>query len=150
MRVLGPVSRLVPQFNSSRLSCSSVCAHGLLALLHCLLDFPSFLRAGLASQESGIGRGFAFINANSRAHYVHVGLLFIHLSHSLNNSMLRRVVHSPMSFFYSNPLGRIINRFSRDTATADSVVAFQTMQTIQVSPTLLRCSIKLCSSWLYA
>ena len=47
--------------------------------------------------------------------------------------MLRRVVRAPMRFFYSNPLGRIINRFSKDTAMADSVVVLQTMQVLQVS-----------------
>ena len=62
-----------------------------------------------------------------------IGALFVHLSHSLHNSMLRRVVHAPMRFFYSNPLGRIINRFSKDTAMADSVVVLQTMQVLQVS-----------------
>ena len=63
------------------------------------------------------------------------GALLIHLSNSLHNSMLNRVVHAPMRFFNSNPLGRIINRFSKDTAMADSVVTFLVMIWIQVSCT---------------
>ena len=33
--------------------------------------------------------------------------------------MLSRVVHAPLSFFDSNPLGRILNRFSTDVAVAN-------------------------------
>ena len=62
-----------------------------------------------------------------------IGVIFIHLSNSLHNSMLKRVVQAPMRFFHSNPLGRIINRFSKDTAMADSVVASQVMFWLQVS-----------------
>ena len=58
--------------------------------------------------------------------------IFVHLSNTLHNSMLRRVAHAPMRFFNSNPLGRIINRFSKDTAMADSVVTFQAVQWLQV------------------
>ena len=61
-----------------------------------------------------------------------IGAIFVHLSHSLHNSMLERVAHAPMHFFNSNPLGRIINRFSKDTAMADSVVTFFLIQWIQV------------------
>ena len=57
----------------------------------------------------------------------------MHLSNSLHNTMLKRVAHAPMLFFNSNPMGRIINRFSKDTAMADSVVTFQVIQWLQVS-----------------
>ena len=46
----------------------------------------------------------------------------LNLSNRLHNSMLLRVSRAPMSFFTSNPLGRIINRFSKDTAMADSTL----------------------------
>ena len=51
-----------------------------------------------------------------------IGAIFLHLSNTLHNSMLKRVTRAPMLFFNSNPLGRIINRFSKDTATADNTV----------------------------
>ena len=69
-----------------------------------------------------------------------IGAVLIHLSNSLHNSMLQRVAHAPMQFFHSNPLGRIINRFSKDTAMGDSVVTSQIMVWLQVSFTESRCS----------
>ena len=57
--------------------------------------------------------GVAFIQSSS------VQLLFLYISNKLHNLMLSRVVHAPLSFFDSNPLGRIINRFSTDVAVAD-------------------------------
>ena len=62
-----------------------------------------------------------------------IGAVFVHLSNSLHNSMLQRVTRAPMRFFNSNPLGRIINRFSKDTAMADSVITFQVIYWLQVS-----------------
>ena len=48
-----------------------------------------------------------------------VAQVFLSAGSSLHNAMLERVVRAPMSFFHSNPVGRILNRFSRDTAIAD-------------------------------
>ena len=62
-----------------------------------------------------------------------IGGIFLHLSNSLHNAMLQRVARAPMRFFNSNPLGRIINRFSKDTALADSVVIPQIQTWFQVS-----------------
>ncbi|KAH6558767.1 hypothetical protein KP509_1Z046600 [Ceratopteris richardii] len=41
----------------------------------------------------------------------------------LHNKMLSAILRAPMSFFHSNPLGRIINRFAKDTADIDRNVA---------------------------
>ena len=54
-----------------------------------------------------------------------IGAVFLYLSNSLHNSMLNRVAYASMLFFNSNPLGRIINRFSKDTALSDNVVTAQ-------------------------
>ncbi|CDH53089.1 multidrug resistance-associated protein 1 [Lichtheimia corymbifera JMRC:FSU:9682] len=45
----------------------------------------------------------------------------------LHSNMLNTVIHSPMSFFDTTPLGRILNRFSKDQHTVDEVLprAFQ-------------------------
>lgn len=51
-----------------------------------------------------------------------VPLVFLGLSKTLHNSMLLRVARAPMSFFNSNPVGRVLNRFSKDTAVTDQVL----------------------------
>ncbi|GFR66633.1 LOW QUALITY PROTEIN: multidrug resistance-associated protein 1 [Elysia marginata] len=47
-------------------------------------------------------------------------LRMVAASANLHNSMLDRVLKAPMSFFDSTPLGRIVNRFSRDIETLDN------------------------------
>lgn len=41
----------------------------------------------------------------------------------LHSSMLAAIFRAPMSFFNANPLGRIINRFARDTGDIDRSIA---------------------------
>lgn len=43
----------------------------------------------------------------------------LRISNILHNRMLWRVMHAPMSFFDTNPLGRLINRFTRDVSNMD-------------------------------
>jgi ATP-binding cassette subfamily C (CFTR/MRP) protein 1 len=38
----------------------------------------------------------------------------VRAAHTLHNGMLRAVVRAPVLFFDSNPIGRILNRFSKD------------------------------------
>ncbi|XP_023349637.1 canalicular multispecific organic anion transporter 2 isoform X2 [Eurytemora carolleeae] len=40
----------------------------------------------------------------------------------MHNSMLERILKAPMSFFDTNPLGRILNRFSKDIDAIDSTL----------------------------
>lgn len=40
----------------------------------------------------------------------------------LHSGMLRAVMRSSMSFFDTTPIGRTLNRFSKDTDTVDSVL----------------------------
>lgn len=36
---------------------------------------------------------------------------------------INRVMHAPMSFFETTPIGRIMNRFSKDVDTMDNILA---------------------------
>ncbi|CAL8468910.1 g8451 [Coccomyxa elongata] len=42
---------------------------------------------------------------------------------SLHNCMLRQLLRAPMAFFHTTPLGRIINRLTKDTVDADKNLA---------------------------
>ncbi len=46
-------------------------------------------------------------------------------SKHLHHSMLMNILRSPMSFFDTTPIGRILNRFSRDVETVDNVLPEQ-------------------------
>lgn len=44
----------------------------------------------------------------------------------LHNGMLDSILRAPMSFFHGNPIGRIINRFAKDTGDIDRNIAVYT------------------------
>ena len=46
----------------------------------------------------------------------------IFASRTLHSRMLKNILRSPMSFFDTTPLGRILNRFSKDIYTIDEVI----------------------------
>ncbi|CAI7848969.1 unnamed protein product [Closterium sp. NIES-54] len=41
----------------------------------------------------------------------------------LHDAMLAAILRAPMSFFHTNPVGRLINRFTKDTADIDKNLA---------------------------
>lgn len=45
-------------------------------------------------------------------------------SKNLHSSMLRSILHSKMQFFESTPIGRIINRFSKDLTSIEFIIPF--------------------------
>ena len=71
----------------------------------------------------------------------------LNLSNRLHNSMLLRVARAPMTFFTSNPLGRIINRFSKDTAMADSTLIDTFSYFLQVNLSYFSSSITSFALW---
>ena len=46
----------------------------------------------------------------------------IFASKKLHDAMMKSVMRSPMSFFDTTPLGRILNRFSKDVYTIDETI----------------------------
>ncbi|KNC96889.1 uncharacterized protein SPPG_07717 [Spizellomyces punctatus DAOM BR117] len=47
----------------------------------------------------------------------------LHASRHLHSAMLARLLHAPMRFFDTTPMGRILNRFSKDVQSLDQEVA---------------------------
>jgi ABC-type multidrug transport system fused ATPase/permease subunit len=44
---------------------------------------------------------------------------FVQATSKIHSTILNRIFHSPMSFFHTTPIGRIINRFSSDIDVLD-------------------------------
>lgn len=53
-----------------------------------------------------------------------VEVAMINGAKKLHSNLLHNVLMSPMSFFDSTPLGRIINRFSKDIESIDESIVF--------------------------
>ncbi|KIO14748.1 hypothetical protein M404DRAFT_17610 [Pisolithus tinctorius Marx 270] len=49
-------------------------------------------------------------------------LLTYYASQNLHERAIRRVLHAPMSFFETTPLGRIMNRFAKDIDSIDNLI----------------------------
>lgn len=54
-------------------------------------------------------------------------------STKMHNEMLGKILHSPMLFFNTNPIGRILNRFSKDVGSLDESLPKSLIDTIGVS-----------------
>ena len=66
----------------------------------------------------GVGQALAsFING------VIFAMLIYASSRRLHKDAIFRVLHAPMSFFETTPVGRIMNRFSKDIDTMDNMLA---------------------------
>ena len=59
---------------------------------------------------------FVFLSTFSLA------LAGVYASRSLHSSMLKNILRSPMSFFDTTPLGRVLNRFSKDIYIIDEAI----------------------------
>ena len=44
------------------------------------------------------------------------------LSFRLHNNMFAKILRAPMRFFETSPVGRVLNRFSKDLGTVDEML----------------------------
>ncbi|KAJ7671586.1 ABC transporter [Mycena polygramma] len=69
---------------------------------------------------------YAFFGVSQAITFFFMGstfaLLTYYASQSLHKGALTRVMHAPMSFFETTPLGRIVHRFTKDCDTIDSTL----------------------------
>ncbi|KAF5382133.1 hypothetical protein D9615_004305 [Tricholomella constricta] len=78
-------------------------------------------------QPEGFYMGiYAFLGVAQAIAFFIMGSMFALLtyfaSQSLHKAAIDRVMHAPMSFFETTPLGRIMNRFSKDIDTIDNLL----------------------------
>ncbi|GJE96593.1 ABC transporter [Phanerochaete sordida] len=79
------------------------------------------------SQSPGFYMGiYAGLGISQAIGFFLMGLMFSFLtfyaSRGLHKVSIERVMHAPMSFFETTPLGRIMNRFSKDIDTIDNML----------------------------
>ncbi|XP_023228576.1 multidrug resistance-associated protein 4-like isoform X2 [Centruroides sculpturatus] len=59
--------------------------------------------------------------------------MFASASINLHNNMLRCIIHTPISFMDDNPIGKILNRFSKDVNNMDDMLTFVFYEAIRAS-----------------
>ncbi|XP_023233967.1 multidrug resistance-associated protein 4-like [Centruroides sculpturatus] len=59
--------------------------------------------------------------------------LFVSASTNLHNKMLGCIIHTPISFLDNNPVGKILNRFSKDVNNMDDMLTFVFYEAIRAS-----------------
>ena len=57
----------------------------------------------------------------------------LNAAETLHGKMTAAVVHAPVLFFDTNPAGRILNRFSKDTGNMDKILPLNIMWTIHMA-----------------
>ncbi|EPQ54017.1 ABC transporter [Gloeophyllum trabeum ATCC 11539] len=69
---------------------------------------------------------YAALGVSQAISFFFMGSMFAYLtyfaSRQLHRAAINRVMHAPMSFFETTPLGRIMNRFSKDIDTIDNML----------------------------
>ncbi|XP_028966466.1 multidrug resistance-associated protein 1 [Galendromus occidentalis] len=74
----------------------------------------------------GVGETIAALVAS-----ISLNLIALQGGRVLHERMLERILRSPMSFFDTTPMGRILNRFSKDIDTADITMRFNLRMVVQ-------------------
>lgn len=76
---------------------------------------PSYARHSLRFYLSGVTASAAVVGIFSHLRTTWALYLGLGASKRLHAALLRRVLHAPVSFFDTTPVGRTIQRFSKDT-----------------------------------
>ena len=82
-------------------------------------QIPGFVDSNYIAVFWGSAAGYCFSVFIISAY---LGYINIKASRMLHDSALTRIMHSPIQFFDSTPLGRILNRFSKDVDEIDSTL----------------------------
>ncbi|EDV27211.1 uncharacterized protein TRIADDRAFT_54940 [Trichoplax adhaerens] len=64
--------------------------------------------------------------------------LVIDSARIFHNRMLKSVLHAPIYFFDTNPVGRVLNRFSKDLNHMDNELPFTVLQVVQIEDQFLK------------
>lgn len=134
VRALGGTTRLQQAFTIPLLILASVSASALPLLQKTWLAMSSNLQAGHGSEKQGWLHSLASGTHSSILIYGAIGLLTLAgvlanrlfwlergmaAGRDLHDLMLRSVLKAPLRFFDSTPIGRILQRFSRDVESVD-------------------------------
>ena len=65
-------------------------------------------------------------------------------SRKLHKNLLRNILRSPMTFFDTTPVGRIVNRFSNDVARIDNEIIYQFKDCIISAAVVICNSVIIC------
>lgn len=71
---------------------------------------------------------------------------FIKAAKQLHLGLLRNILKSPMSFFDTTPVGRIVNRFSKDIDAIDNRLIYEFKDTIISLFCFIICMLTVCSA----
>ena len=75
-----------------------------------------------------VGASFIFLIIRAFGFY----LLSLRCSERLHNKMVAAILQAPVLFFDSNPVGRIMNRFSKDVGCMDEVIPRKFLSAVQL------------------
>lgn len=76
---------------------------------------PTYARHPLRFYLAGVTASAGVVGIFSHLRTVWAFHLGLRASKRLHGALLRRVLHAPVSFFDTTPVGRIVQRFSKDT-----------------------------------
>ncbi|XP_041047617.1 ATP-binding cassette sub-family C member 12 [Carcharodon carcharias] len=100
--------------NSATVGCSSITDNPQLGFYQLIYGMSIVIIIVL-----GVMKGFVFTKFTLKA------------SSTLHDNVFRKIIHSPMKFFDTTPIGRIINRFSKDMDEIDVRLPFQAENFLQ-------------------
>ncbi|KAG0286811.1 Canalicular multispecific organic anion transporter 2, partial [Linnemannia gamsii] len=91
------------------------------------------------SEYLGIYAAFivAFVLLSALVTYFAMVLAIVRAARRLHERLLDKVLHLPMSFFDTTPLGRIVNRFSSDILSVDEMIPWNVFHTVMCTFSVL-------------